>query len=67
MAEAQNDPSQQPAPLPDPKPKWLWGLVGTDLSRFVAFPVLPAGLIAVTAISHAGYLTDKAFLHSVSE
>jgi hypothetical protein len=43
------------------------GQVGTDLFKFVAFPALPAGLIAVIAISHAGYLTDKAFVHSVPE
>ena len=37
----------------------------TSIAEFFAFPDLPAGLIALLSISHGGYLTDKAFTHSV--
>ncbi len=36
-------------------------------SGFSTFPDLPVGLMAVISISHAGYLTDKAFPHSTPE
>jgi len=32
----------------------------TSPAEFTSFPVLPAGLIAILGISHAGYLTQKA-------
>ncbi len=37
----------------------------SSLAAFFAFPNLPSSLIAVIGISHGGYLTDKAFTHSV--
>ena len=39
-------------------------LTASSIAEFIAFPDLPAGLIAVISISHGGYLTDKAFTHS---
>ncbi len=37
----------------------------SSLADFFAFPDLPPSLIAVIGISHGGYLTDKAFTHSI--
>jgi hypothetical protein len=37
------------------------------ISKFFAFPDLPAGLIAIISISHGGYLTDKAFTHTTPD
>lgn len=38
-----------------------------SVAGFFAFPDLGPGLIALISISHAGYLTDKAFSHSTPE
>lgn len=35
-----------------------------SVAKFLAFPILPEGLVAVIGISHGGYLTDKAFTHA---
>lgn len=45
----------------------LMVVVGKNVAGFFVFPDLTEGLLAIIAISHAGYLTDKAFTHSVPE
>lgn len=40
---------------------------GTGVAGFFVFPDPSEGLLALIAISHAGYLTDKAFTHSVPQ
>ncbi len=42
----------------------LMAAAGRGVAGFSAFPDPREGLLAITAISHAGYLTDKAFTHS---
>jgi len=44
----------------------LWVAMSTapSIADFFTFPDLPQGLMAVISISHAGYLTDKAFTHT---
>jgi hypothetical protein len=42
----------------------LMAAVGRDVAGFFVFPDPKEGLLAITAISHVGYLTDKAFTHS---
>jgi hypothetical protein len=39
----------------------------SSIASFSAFPDLPDALVALIGISHAGYLTDKAFTHSTPE
>ena len=38
-----------------------------SISKFYAFPDVPAGLLAMIGISHGGYLTDKALTHTTPE
>ena len=42
----------------------LMAAAGRDVAGFFVFPDPREGLLAITAISHTGYLTDKAFTHS---
>ncbi len=42
----------------------LMAATGRDVAGFLVFPDPSEGLLAIIAISHAGYLTDKAFTHS---
>lgn len=42
----------------------LMAAVGREVAGFFTFPDPREGLLAITAISHVGYLTDKAFTHS---
>ena len=43
------------------------GISAAEISKFYAFPDVPAGLLAMIGISHGGYLTAKAFTHTTPE
>jgi hypothetical protein len=45
----------------------LMAVAGKNVAGFFVFPDLTEGLVVILGISHAGYLVDKPFTHSVPE